>query len=293
MKKCVILTMDNCDGFEVYDYLLEEPLARAGWECETISWRAQNVDWNDYQVVMIRSPWDYQLYPQEFLTTLQKIDSSKALLENPLQIVRWNINKKYLQDLENKNTDIVPTLWSQNLSVEQLELFFSRLNTDEIVIKPTVGAGSIDTFRINKNNIEQSVEEVIKAFREKEFMVQPFMTSVIKEGEYSVFYFDGEFSHAILKSPKQNDFRVQEEYGGQLSKVEPEKLLTDAAEKVLNAIDQSLLYTRLDFIRNGNHFALIEAELIEPSLYFNLDPLSPQRYVDALERRAKRLGIIE
>lgn len=285
--------MDNLEGHEVYDHLLEEPLANAGWQCETISWRNQEVNWDDYQVVMIRSTWDYHEFPQEFLATLQQIENSNAILQNPLQVVRWNSHKKYLQDLEKKDITIVPTLWSENINSEELSLFFARLKSDEIVIKPTVGASAIDTFRIHKNNVADISSKVVAAFEDKEFMAQPFMNSVVNEGEFSLFYFDGEYSHTVLKSPKRNDFRVQEEYGGLFSKVDPESHLTSAAEKVLEAVDQSLLYARLDFVRHGEHFALIEAELIEPSLYLNLDPQSPQRFVDALERRMKRFGVID
>lgn len=292
MKKCVILSMDDCSDFAVYDHLLIEPLKNAGWSCDTISWRDETVNWNDYQLVMIRSPWDYQLDCEHFLSVLKTIDESSAHLDNPLEIVHWNINKKYLQELERKGVEIVPTVWRDDIYEHELEVFFNLLDTSEIVIKPCISAGAYDTYRLKRSDIDDVKGELVEKFIQRECMVQPFMSGIVEEGEFSIFYFDGEYSHTILKSPKDNDFRVQEEWGGNLLKVEPEESLKFHAEKAMSAINTSLLYTRLDFVRTPTGFALMEAELIEPSLYFNLDDESAQRYVDAVERRMKRLDVI-
>ena len=117
------------------------------------------------------------------------------------------------------------------------------------------------------------------------------MSGIIEEGEFSLFYFDDQFSHAILKTPQNDDYRVQEEFGSSIIKIDPEQALKQCAEKVLKVIDTSLLYARVDFVRTSTGFALMEAELIEPSLYFNLDDESPQRFVNAVERRMRRLGL--
>jgi hypothetical protein len=119
---------------------------------------------------------------------------------------------------------------------------------------------------------------------------------VITEGEFSVFYFDGEYSHAILKTPKESDFRVQEEHGGRIGAITPEERLIAQSESTLLTITKLTgempLYARLDFVRveensKGQCFALMEAELIEPSLYFNYDSESPKRFADAFVSRAK------
>ena len=292
MKKCVILSMDDKSDYAVYDHLLIEPLSLAGWSCDTISWRDDEVNWSNYQLVMIRSPWDYQLDCDKFLSVLKTIDDSTAHLDNPLEIVHWNINKKYLQALEKQGIEIVPTVWREEIYEHEIEVFFNLLNTTEIVIKPCVSAGAYDTYRLKKSDIDGIKKELVEKFIHRECMIQPFMLGIVEEGEFSLFYFDGEYSHTILKSPKKHDFRVQEEWGGNLIKVEPEQSLKQHAEKVIDAIKTSLLYTRLDFVRTSTGFALMEAELIEPSLYFNLDDESPQRFVDAVERRMKRFGVI-
>jgi len=290
MKRCAILTMDCLDDFEAYDALLEKPLNQLGWQMDMVSWRSTTVDWNDYQAVIIRSPWDYQDDADGFMAVLQKIEDSHAHLENSIDIVKWNIDKAYLKELEAKEVNIVPTLWPTSFDINALPGYFEHFNTEQIVLKPRISANADNTFWLTKESYVEQVQQLAQAFTTREFMVQPFMNSVVEEGEYSLFYFDGQYSHAILKTPKENDFRVQEEHGGRLQLIEPESELVHQATVALNAINSMPLYARVDFVRHGNSFSLMEAELIEPSLYFNMDPESPQRFAQAFADKMHKMS---
>ena len=281
MNKVVLLTMDDASSFEIYDSLLHAPLAELGWQAIDLSWRDKNISWDDYDAVIIRSPWDYQEYCDEFLEVLGKIESSTALLANNIDLVKWNINKRYLAELEKKHVQLVPTIWGDTLTLEQLLGAFSHFDTHKIIIKPCISAGAFDTFALTVEQAEQQLERLLTLFSHRDFMIQPFMQNIVDEGEFSIFFFNNQFSHCILKSPKEDDFRVQEEYGGRLSTVEPEDSLVKAANQVLEAIPHPALYARLDFVRNGDSFAIMEAELIEPSLYFNMDDQSAGRFANA------------
>ncbi|WP_394174655.1 ATP-grasp domain-containing protein [Thalassotalea litorea] len=286
MKHCAILSMANLEEFEVYDELLDKPFLDAGWQTHTVDWHDKSIDWNAYDVVLIRSPWDYQQYEQEFVEVLETIEASTAILENDLQTVRWNINKKYLQELEQQAVTIVPTLWKAQFDASELGGYFQHFKTEQIVIKPCVSANADNTFWLRKDNVEAAIAELQVAFAKGDFMVQPFMEHVISEGEFSCFYFNGQYSHSILKTPKQDDFRVQEEHGGRLALIaEPEAALLAHAEHALQCLPTMPMYARLDFVRHQDGFAMMEAELIEPSLYFNMDPTSPQRFVDCFVKR--------
>jgi hypothetical protein len=292
MKKCAILTMDNLDDFEAYDELIFPHLKDLGWKASFISWHNQKVNWNDYQAVIIRSPWDYQDNAEQFLQVLKNIQASSAHLENSLAIIEWNIDKIYLRTLEKNKVNIVPTLWRDNFEAQQLESYFSHFGQQQIVIKPRISANADNTFWLKQENYNNHINALTEVFANRQFMVQPFMQNIVDEGEYSLFYFNGQYSHAILKSPKANDFRVQEEHGGQIVTIAPDSLLLEEATntmQVLSSIHQVPLYARVDFVRDQQGFALMEAELIEPSLYFNMDSQSAKRFALAFEQRMNSL----
>ncbi|MBE9549853.1 MAG: hypothetical protein IMF09_10650 [Proteobacteria bacterium] len=278
MKKVAFLSMDTLDDFVCYDSLLFEPLHKLGWKAETVSWRDKQVNWNDYDVVLIRSCWDYQDDHTQFLSVLQSIEQSSAQLENKLELVNWNLDKKYLRELEHAGIKIVPTLWMSGFSRSQIMGFFEELDTQEIVIKPNISANADDTFKLTPEKALLSATSLQKIFAQRDYMVQPFMQGIVDEGEYSLFFFADEFSHCILKKPKARDFRVQEEHGGILTSVEPEPELLACAGKVLKSVNPKPLYSRVDFVRTGAGFALMELEIIEPSLYFNMDSNSAGRF---------------
>ena len=294
LQHCAILTMNNLDDFEAYDNLIEQPLLTLGWQMHMVSWRDESVNWNDYSAVIIRSPWDYQDDAPAFLKVLNKIEQSSAHLENSLQTVEWNIDKKYLRELESNGVNIVKTLWRENLTKAHIAEYFTELNVDQLVIKPRISANADNTFWLTKENHQTFHPQLEKAFSTSEFLVQPFMESVINEGEFSLFYFNGVYSHAILKIPKDSDFRVQEEHGGRLAAITPETSLTNHAEETLNTIKAQVgmpLYARVDFVRCEQGFALMEAELIEPSLYFNMDEQSATRFAQAFVNRMQSLTL--
>jgi len=282
MKYCAFLSMDSLEEFECYDSLTVEPLKARGWQVDVVSWRSHNVNWDCYDLVIIRSPWDYQNDPLEFLAVLKQIEASSAILANSLEIVEWNINKRYLQSLLNKGIKIVPTVFRDFILADELKAYFQQFDTNEIILKPSVSANADDTFRLSRVDIEKNKHTINTLFQHRDCMVQPFMASVVEEGEYSLFYFNGHLSHAILKRPAKDDFRVQEEHGGSLIKIRPEESLVESGHQVLKAIGENLLYARLDFVRSKSNFCLMEAELIEPSLYFNLDDKAACRFADAV-----------
>ncbi|WP_254849539.1 RimK family alpha-L-glutamate ligase [Thalassotalea sp. PP2-459] len=299
MRKCAFLSMDSLDDFESYDHLVEPHLNALGWQLDTISWRKKQVNWSDYEAVIIRTPWDYQQDEQAFLNVLAEIEQSSAHLENPLEIVRWNIDKIYLQSLELLGATLVPTLWhsrlaEQSLTEQMVDDFFAHFSCAQLIIKPRISANADNTFWLDRDSAKARLIQLNKTFSNRDFMVQPFMEHILNEGEYSLFYFNGQYSHAILKTPKEHDFRVQEEFGSRLTQITPEPALLKAAQTCMAAIDKlhvMPLYARVDFVRHQHGFALMEAELIEPSLYFNMDQQAAKRFADAFVERMHQLTL--
>ena len=118
-----------------------------------------------------------------------------------------------MRDLEEEGIGIVPTLWAGSLTVDSLSGFQNELGTDEIVVKPVVGANGQDAFRVSPGDTRNRLDDIAALFSGRDCMIQPFMPNIISEGEYSLFFFGGEYSHAILKTPAKHEFRSQEEHG--------------------------------------------------------------------------------
>ena len=291
MRNCVFLTMDSLEGFVSDDALTYEPLAKLGWQVHPISWRSTDTDWsaraaNRYDAVIIRTPWDYQQAPQAFLEALGRIEASGVPMENSLDLVRWNIDKTYLRDLEIQGIRVVPTQWANTFQREVIDNWWQNWDTLELIIKPTVSANADDTFWLTRQTTEEVWETIAQTFRQRPFMVQPFIPAILEEGEYSLFFFGGSYSHTIVKIPKPNDFRVQEEHGGLIQPAQPTPELRQTAQQIYEAIPYNPLYARIDLVRlPAGEFALMEVELIEPSLYFRTDAESPHRFARAIDAR--------
>jgi hypothetical protein len=280
--KIALLSIADLTGFVSDDDLVVAPLRELGHVAESVPWQQTAVDWREFGGVVIRTTWDYQNNLAAFLGVLQQIES-QTLLANPLEIVRWNADKKiYLQDLATRGATIVPTIWNNGkTNRRQIEEWFDQLESDEIVIKPTVGANAQDALRLKRG--EADAAPLRKLFAGRSCMVQPFMRGITAEGEFSLFYMDGEYSHAILKTPKTGDFRVQEEHGGIIQAMEPPGSLLAAGKKILQYISTPLLYARVDFVRTAaDEFALMELELIEPSLYLREAEHAPRMFAEAI-----------
>jgi glutathione synthase/RimK-type ligase-like ATP-grasp enzyme len=281
MNKICFLSMDDLAGYVSDDELAIEPLGELGWDVHTISWRDKTVNWDDFVAVIIRTTWDYQKFPHKFLEVLRKIDASKARLENPLQIVEWNLSKLYLHDLEQNGVKIVPTIWDEmSVTAEKFSEWCKIFQTDEIIIKPLISATAGYTYRLN--NFAPALTDI---FTNRPFMVQKFIPNVVSEGEFSLFYFGENYSHTILKTPQPHDFRVQEEHGGIITAVKPSAKLLNATEKVLSLINPRPLYARIDFVRDENDdFCLMELELIEPALYLRMDENAPHLFAKTVDK---------
>ena len=284
MKHIAFLSMSDLGDFFVYDDLLIPHFAKAGWKVTSVPWR-EETNYDAFDAVIVRSPWDYQQSPAAFLACLRRIAASRAYLDNPLSLMEWNLQKTYLKDMSAKGVTTLPTRWDTGYNLAAVNACFSEFDTDTVIVKPTLSANADDTFRLNRDDASSRESELGQLYAGRDIMIQPFVKEVLDEGEYSLFYFNGEYSHAILKTPADGDFRVQEEHGGSLQPVIPDASMLRACKQALQAMPTDSLYARVDLIRYQHQWAIMELELIEPSLYFNLDEASQPRFVDAFITR--------
>ncbi len=279
-KRCAFLSMDSLDEHVCDDDLAIAPLAARGVHVDTVSWRREDVDWGDYDWVIVRSSWDYQEHSAQFLDALAKIDESRAVLANPLTVIRSNIDKRYLGDLAARGIPIVPTRYGEGLDSDTLAALLAAEPGGRHVIKPVVSAGAFNTFVVSSDMPIAELRAAADAHRTSAWMLQPFVTSVQTHGEYSLFLFNGVVSHTILKTPKDGDFRVQEEFGSHIQTVVGDTNLMTAGLAVYQALGASLLYARIDLVEINGTYCLMEAELIEPSLYLRYAQGAPDAFAD-------------
>lgn len=286
--QCIYLSMDSLDDF-VSDADLSVPAMEAlGWTVEKRSWRDTSIDWDAVDLVYVCTPWDYHEHLDDFLRVLERIDASNALLANDLETIRWNAVKTYLRDLEERGFPIVPTEWHDVLTEDCVQAAFAAFGTERIVIKPLVGANAMDTHVLEARDTVVT-DALRSAYADRPFMLQPFLEAVRTVGEYSLFFFDHDYSHAILKVPKPGDFRTQEEHGSDIQAREAPTELIALAQAIVDSNASRLAYARPDFVpMPDGRFLLMELELVEPSLYFRTDPSSLPRFATAMTNFYRR-----
>jgi glutathione synthase/RimK-type ligase-like ATP-grasp enzyme len=224
-------------------------------------------------------------YPRDTVTWFALLDRLKAAdlnISNPVTVLRWNSDKTYLAELEEAGIATVPTRMSEALDEAALGAARQAFGCDTLVVKPPISGGADGTFRLGAS------DAVPAAVAGKRMMIQPFLPAIAAEGEYSLFYFGGSFSHAIIKRPAAGDFRVQDQFGGYEEAIEaPDeaKSLAEGALAATAAITGTgmLAYARVDMLRDGDgHFRLMELELIEPSLFLRFAPDGGAAFADAM-----------
>lgn len=290
-KRCAFLTLDCADGYVIDDELAYAPLAALGWRVEAVPWRRPGIARDGFDAVVIRSTWDYHEDPEAFLAVLADIARAGVPLFNDPDLVAWNVRKTYLGDLAARGVPIVPTVFRDRLGAGDLATVFDEIGGDEIVVKPVVGANAHGAFRLGRSTLRDRAREVEAFYAHRALMAQPLARAILSQGEYSLFYFDGELSHGILKTPREADFRVQEEHGGRIRAIEASGALLAAGNAVVATLGVPPLYARVDLVRAnaGDGFWLMELELIEPSLYLRMDPGAPGRLARSLDRRVAAL----
>ena len=289
--RCAFLTTERIGEFVCDDDLAVPPLEREGWTVDIVPWERPGVVWGEYDLAIVRSTYNYQDAPERFLSVLRDIESAAVPLQNSLPLILWNLRKSYLRELENRGIPIVPTVWRDRLEPGDLESHVNRAGASDVIVKPVVGAGAQGAYRLSRESHADEIRAAENYFSNRAAMIQPFVASILRAGEYSLFYMDGEFSHAIAKIPTQGDFRVQEEFGGDIQSYAAGESLRFAADTVIDALTEQPLYARVDLVRNDadDGYWLMELELIEPSLYLRMDPGAPDRFAHAIDRRFRRL----
>lgn len=276
----------NVEDLFADDRMLIAELAERGVEAESVIWGDPGVDWDQFDIALIRSTWDYIDERERFLAVLAGIEESSCQLFNPLEAVRWNSDKSYLFDLRDWQVPIVPTHLASATDPAILQDGIVRQGWQSAVLKPRIGVGAADVCRVPSHEVARTIAQRTAQRPHQELLVQPLIESVVSEGEWSFIYIDGELSHVLLKKPAPGDYRAHGIYGCTIERVEPRRDDLLQVEAMLARLPFDLLYVRLDLVRIEDRLAVMELELVEPILYFNLAPHGASRLASAALSRA-------
>lgn len=272
-------------GFhEEWDWAFDveaEVLRKGGFEVEARPWTEVG-DLVDVDLVTPLVAWGYHLEPARWHALLDRLEAESAPTLNPVALLLWNSDKRYLEELGARGVTTIPTRLVE--AMDEAALATARADFgDELVIKPPVSASADGTHRLGPT------DPLPSDTRGKVMMVQPFLRSVTEEGEYSVLLFGGRFSHCIVKRPKAGDYRVQPHLGGREEKCEAPDGAVALAEAALSAAPAPAAYARVDMVRgNDGQLNVIELELIEPALWLQHAPDGGASFAAALLERARQ-----
>lgn len=275
LVNCVALPEPDPDERPLLD-----ALRAAGHEAQTIAWDDPDADPAAFDVCVIRATWNYHRQPDRFARWIDETARRTRLL-NSAEVVRWNTHKRYLCALEFRRIPVVPTLWRDKGSAGDMVAEARGRGWERVVVKPSVSGGSRDTRVFDLGSQEHDARAfLIDLSAREDAMVQRYLPSVEHGGEVSLVWIGGELSHAIEKRPR---------FAGQDEQIVPHPAITQEerrfAAAVLDACPFEPVYARVDVMRlDDGGIVLSELELIEPSLFFQHGPGSPERMVRAVER---------
>ncbi len=265
------------------DGVLIDFLTSKGIDITPEVWDNPAVNWQQYDAAIFKSPWDYFDKFEAFRAWLDRVEATGLRTLNPISIIRWNADKHYLLEVEKAGLPIVPTALLKRGVAAELAQYFDLFQTDKLIIKPSVSGGAKNTFVVIKEEAEQVVPRLQELLAAEDFLAQPFVPQIQEEGEWSFLFFNGKYSHCLLKSAKSGDFRVQHFFGGTIQPQEAPAHLLAQAQKMVDQFALNCLYARVDGVVVGEELQLMELELIEPFLYLHTHPHSLENYYQALK----------
>ena len=256
------------------DELLQNALEEKGLRVIKKDWADKHFDWTTTKYAIFRTTWDYFERYNKFFNWIENT-RNKTTFINSEEIINWNIDKHYLQDLAKKKINIAPTLFIEKGDTTTLKQLFEKTNWKEVVIKPAISGAARHTYSINHFNYKEH-EDIFQELIKVECMLfQSFLKNITLLGETSLIMIGGKYTHSVKKTAKKGDFRVQDDHGGKVEKYQPTEDEIIFAENCIKLSPFNPIYARVDIVYdNNNILSLSELELIEPELWFRNNPIS-------------------
>ena len=286
--RVALVTCAELGGLDDDDRLLVDPLAAAGVVAEPVAWDDPAVDWGGYDLAVLRSAWDYPARRDAFVAWARRVPA----LANPADVVAWNTDKRYLAELAGAGVPVVATEWLAPGTA------LPRTVDGQVVIKPAVGAGSVDAGRYDLADPAHHRLAAAHLARlhaaGRTVLVQPYLAAVDTAGETALLFLGGHYSHAVRKGPMLDgpDGGVRRLYRPEtIARCEASRAELAVATRALAAVPggaDRLLYARVDLIPGDDREPrLVELELTEPSLFLGYADGAAERFAGAIAARLR------
>ncbi len=266
------------------DQLLSDALAVHGLSTDRVDWARPDVDWSRFRCAVFRTTWDYFDRFDEFTAWLDRVEGATALC-NSASIIRWNMDKHYLADLEAKGIPVVASRFIERGSAAPLPELLDASGWAEAVIKPCVSGSARHTYRVNRAIAVELDPVVQRLLAVESLILQPFVEEIVRQGEDTLMVLNGRYTHAVRKVAKSGDFRVQVDHGGTVHDLEPTAEQIELAERAMAVCLPLPAYGRVDMVRdNEGRLAVMEVELIEPELWLRHHPPAAKELAAAIAK---------
>jgi len=285
MPDVALVTYAELPDLNPDDHPLRAELEARGARAHAVRWDAA-VDWRRFDVVVLRSCWDYHRRTAEFRDWLAAQERAGTRLWNPAAVVRWNLDKSYLRDLRVAGVAVPDTVWIEPGSAPDLAGVVRSRPWERAVVKPRISLSAHDTWVTDRAAAAGDQERFAQLVRERGVLVQEFVPEITAAGELSLVYVDGRFSHAMCKRARPDDFRVQHQYGGRAEPVSASASARRGAEQALAAVPGLWLYARVDGVERDGRLIVMELEVIEPELFLLWSREAVVRLTNAILTRA-------
>ena len=282
MYDIVVLTQAEYINPEKVDWYVQQVLDEDNYVIEALAARGMSVikkdwsdplfDWTSARALLFRTTWDYFERYAEFKPWLESV-SKTCLLLNSAEIINWNIDKHYLNDLMSAGINVAPTKFLKRNTSITLDALFKHTGWTEAVLKPAISGGAWNTYRINTDSASSHESIFSERISEEDMLFQEFLNDIETFGEISLMFMGGNYTHAVRKIAKPGDFRVQDDHGGRVEVYEASVQEIEFGNSALDACPFNPIYARVDVVRdNSGNLSLCELELIEPELWFRNNP---------------------
>ncbi|HYB69824.1 MAG TPA: hypothetical protein VEH80_04100 [Candidatus Bathyarchaeia archaeon] len=282
MTRICFVTCRTWPEISASDALVARALEGRGASVAARSWNDGDASFRGFDAVVLRSNWDYHRDPAGFRDWLARLEADGARVFNPPDLVRWNVSKRYLQELGEAGVPTVPTVCLGAEAPDTLAETMAAHGWSAVVIKPEIGASAHGARLVTAATVEEAVATLRSGETRAPMLVQPFVEEIGTRGEWSLIFIAGAFTHAVLKRPAAGEFRVQAQHGGSVRSATPPDAVLAVGRAALAALPRPPLYARIDGVEAREGFLIMEVEVNEPGLFFTYHEPAAERFAEAI-----------